>query len=127
MAAAISGYSGRGGTILPREVEELHELHHADLFTDRWKENGIGRDDRRPDQALRFSTERQSRAFKASRAGRMEDIRKIARAISNAENAPGGPAAGQKVKGGEKRSPAWHHGYGGAGKSSVTDEIVSAT
>jgi len=48
-------FGGGGGTILPREVEEASRVwHHADLFTGRWKENGIGRDDRRPDQELRF-------------------------------------------------------------------------
>ena len=53
--------------------------------------------------------------------GEVKDIRKIARAITNAENGQRSTVNGQPTK---ATFRFWHNRYGGAGKSSVTDEIV---
>jgi len=116
-------FGGGGGTILPSEIEELHNYGIARIYS--------------PDDGRRLGLEgmiedllRQC-DFRLNGTGEhniplqleeARDIRSIARRITNAEN---GVRLPEPRQGGTKKVPVLGiTGTGGAGKSSVTDEIV---
>ncbi|RYY62111.1 MAG: methylmalonyl-CoA mutase [Chitinophagaceae bacterium] len=146
-------FGGGGGTILPGEIEELHQYGISRIYS--------------PDDGRRMGLEgmieevislcRQETSYWAAAdkwngrlpLGETADIRRIARAITLAELEKGEqvvPGAEKTVSVGESTSPATQKtftpggktflgdgktipvlgitGTGGAGKSSVTDEIV---
>ncbi|MBS1653235.1 MAG: methylmalonyl-CoA mutase family protein [Bacteroidetes bacterium] len=117
----IKIFGGGGGTILPEEIQELQQYGIARIYS--------------PDDGRKMGLEgmiedviRQcdiclngNGVYKtAMTLGEVKDVRKIAREITNAEN-------GIEVKSDKVRTiiPVLGiTGTGGAGKSSVTDEIV---
>jgi methylmalonyl-CoA mutase len=118
----IKIFGGGGGTILPDEIEELHRYGITRIYSpDDGRQMGlegmiedvIKQCDVQLNGEADYKTPLKLEEFK--------DVRKIARQITNAEN-------GQPVTG--NRQPATTipvlgiTGTGGAGKSSVTDEIV---
>jgi isobutyryl-CoA mutase len=122
----IKIFGGGGGTILPQEIAELHKYGITKIYS--------------PDDGRRMGLEgmieeviklcdggngQQDDYWQAAKKwngqlplGEKKDIRRIARAITLAENGtkPEAPAISSPVLG--------ITGTGGAGKSSVTDEIV---
>jgi methylmalonyl-CoA mutase len=118
----IKIFGGGGGTILPSEIEELHQYGITRIYS--------------PDDGRKLGLEgmiedviRQcdvclngNGAYNAPMTlGEVKDVRTIARKITNAEN---GQSAAIQI-GDERSIPVLGiTGTGGAGKSSVTDEIV---
>ncbi len=117
----IKIFGGGGGTILPSEIDELHAYGITRIYS--------------PDDGRRMGLEGMiedvvgSCDFALNGSGEQGsplklretfDIRKIARQITNAEN--GLPPSGDTIP---KTAPVLGiTGTGGAGKSSVTDEMV---
>ncbi len=140
----IKIFGGGGGTILPDEIEELHRYGITRIYSpDDGRHMGLEGmiEDllKHCDFPLNGKPDQYSGQLQLSE---WKDIRKIARAISNAENqlsvtSRQSPVASQQP--GETSQPSTVNrqlstvirqpvlgitGTGGAGKSSVTDEIV---
>jgi methylmalonyl-CoA mutase len=122
-------FGGGGGTILPQEIEELHRYGITRIYSpDDGRKMGLEGmiEDviRQCDFALNGSPDH----YQGSRPlGEWKDIRRIARTITNAENGLAPKARGHE--GSDGRAAAGVPvvgitGTGGAGKSSVTDELV---
>ena len=131
----IKLFGGGGGTILPREIEELQKYGITRIYSPddgrRMGLEGMIEDVvRQCDFPLNGNPAQFTNPLKLDES---KDIRKIARAISNAENGTL-PAETQTTNGSttHEGSPASPKpipvigmtGTGGAGKSSVTDELV---
>ncbi len=124
-------FGGGGGTILPEEMEELHNYGITRIYSpDDGRKMGL---EGMIEDVIRLCAEasdtEDSAYWKAAAAwngtlplGEARDIRRIARAITLAEaGKSASDPAGQK----EIQVPVLGiTGTGGAGKSSVTDEIV---
>jgi methylmalonyl-CoA mutase len=120
----IKIFGGGGGTILPQEITELHNYGITRIYSpddgrrlglEGMIEDVIGLCD--------FPVNGNPANFKEEmKLGEWKDIRKIARAISNAENGVNGHKPATQSKAGIPVLGIT--GTGGAGKSSVTDEIV---
>jgi len=119
----IKIFGGGGGTILPDEVEELHQYGIARIYSpDDGRKMGL---EGMIEDVIRLCDVKLNGEADYKTALKLEeakDVRKIAREITNAEN-------GQQAA--NNRQPATNNipvlgitGTGGAGKSSVTDEIV---
>src|SRR5579863_5345929 len=130
-------FGGGGSTILPREIEELHQYGITRIYSpDDGRRMGLEGMIEDVVRQCDFPLNGDPDQFKSPlQLDECKDIRKIARAISNAENGAGtaevsGPAAGNSATVGETaiagaRIPVIGiTGTGGAGKSSVTDELV---
>src|SRR5579872_6163845 len=119
----IKIFGGGGGTILPREIEELHRAGITRIYSPddgrRMGLEGMIEDVvRQCDFPLNGDPAQFSGALKLAESN---DIRKIARAITNAENNGAATGASQP----DNSIPVIGiTGTGGAGKSSVTDELV---
>ena len=134
-------FGGGGGTILPQEIHELHQYGITRIYSpDDGRRMGLEGMIEDVIKQCDFPLNGNPAHFKGEmKLGEWKDIRKIARAISNAENG----AESTPVKTEDQRSPATaaSHaaqavpadgaplvvgitGTGGAGKSSVTDELV---
>jgi methylmalonyl-CoA mutase len=117
----IKIFGGGGGTILPEEIEELHKYGITRIYSpDDGRQMGLEGmiEDviRQCDIHLNGKAEYKT----ALQLGEVKDIRKIARQITNAEN--GQAPTASKVN---NMIPVLGiTGTGGAGKSSVTDELV---
>jgi methylmalonyl-CoA mutase len=129
-------FGGGGGTILPQEIEELQQYGITRIYSpDDGRRMGLEGMIEDVIRQCDFPLNGSPANFKGEmKLGEWKDIRKIARAITNAENGGGG--------GDRKRRPAATGssnrnggvpptipvigitGTGGAGKSSVTDELV---
>jgi isobutyryl-CoA mutase len=121
----IKIFGGGGGTILPAEIEELHNYGITRIYSpDDGRHMGLGgmiQDviDKCKEVEMPTVTSSSNKDSKYA-LGEFKDIISIARKITAAEN--GEESSTQKV---EKGSPVLGiTGTGGAGKSSVTDEIV---
>jgi methylmalonyl-CoA mutase len=143
-------FGGGGGTILPQEIEELHQYGITRIYSpDDGRRMGLEGMIEDVIQQCDFALNGDPGNFHGGPAlGEWKDIRKIARAISNAENGTSAPAApeagraskseGRQQSGEEGRQGSGGSagaapkpipvvgitGTGGAGKSSVTDELV---
>jgi methylmalonyl-CoA mutase len=128
----IKIFGGGGGTILPSEIEELHRYGIARIYSpDDGRYMGLEGmiEDllRQCDFPLNGNP---SRFEKELKLGEWKDVRQIARAITNAENQTTTDSSRLAV--GDSRAAVAGFpspvlgitGTGGAGKSSVTDEIV---
>jgi methylmalonyl-CoA mutase len=133
-------FGGGGGTILPGEIDELHRYGITRIYSpDDGRKMGLEGMIEDVIRQCDFPLNGNADQFKGKMTlGEWKDIRKIARAITNAEN--GVAASGIGAGGGETKSvsasgetpgaPAKEipvvgiTGTGGAGKSSVTDELV---
>jgi isobutyryl-CoA mutase len=133
-------YGGGGGTILPNEIEELHQYGIARIYSpDDGRKMGLeGMIEDVIDQCVR-ARKAEAAEFEKPQwngeppLGEKKDIRKIARAISLAEYGKSYSGLEDELRKAEKHNakPAGHKGIvlgitgtGGAGKSSVTDELV---
>jgi methylmalonyl-CoA mutase len=118
---------GGGGTILPEEIEELHAYGIARIFSpDDGRQMGL---EGMIEEVIRICADAEKSKVKSAitnsptgfALGESKDIVAIARAITIAEN--GTPQSSKELSG--KLAPVFGiTGTGGAGKSSVTDEIV---
>ena len=120
----IKIFGGGGGTILPSEIEELHNYGISRIYS---PDDGrhMGLEGMIEDVILScdFALNGNGDYKTAMTLGEVNDVRKIARQITNVEN--GLPATGNGQQPTTKKIPVLGiTGTGGAGKSSVTDEIV---
>jgi methylmalonyl-CoA mutase len=120
----IKIFGGGGGTILPQEIEELQNYGIAKIYS---PDDGrkMGLEGMIEDVIERCDTSLNGRAdYKtAMTLGEVKDIRKIARGITNAENEIENTES--RIQNKRIAAPVLGiTGTGGAGKSSVTDEIV---
>jgi isobutyryl-CoA mutase len=118
----IKIFGGGGGTILPAEIDELHQYGISRIYS---PDDGrkMGLEGMIEDVIRQCDIQLNGKAeFKTPmKLGEAKDVRVIARKITNAENG----MEGEKQKASDKRIPVLGiTGTGGAGKSSVTDEIV---
>jgi len=120
----IKIFGGGGGTILPSEIKELHDYGITRIYSpDDGRHMGLEGmiEDvvRSCDYALNGSGDYKT----AMTLGEVNDVRKIARQITNVEN--GVVLTDNRQQTTDKTIPVLGiTGTGGAGKSSVTDEIV---
>jgi isobutyryl-CoA mutase len=123
----IKIFGGGGGTILPAEIKELQEYGITRIYSpDDGRKMGLEGMIEDVIKKCDFPLNGNPADFPGKQTlGEWKDIRKIARSITNAEN---GAAAGTTAKAAashQTSSPVLGiTGTGGAGKSSVTDEIV---
>lgn len=117
----IKIFGGGGGTILPTEIEELHEYGITKIYSpDDGRQMGL--EGMIEDVLTQCDIELSSNAdYKTPLLlEESKDIRKISRLITNAEN-----GIKAELKKSNSSIPVLGiTGTGGAGKSSVTDEIV---
>ncbi len=123
----IKIFGGGGGTILPSEIEELHQYGITKIYSpDDGRKMGL---EGMIEDVIKTCDFPMNGNFPINgdlKLHELKDIRKIGRSITNVEN--GNPGANKELKNGEstsKKIPVIGiTGTGGAGKSSVTDEIV---
>ena len=120
----IKIFGGGGGTILPDEIEELHRYGITRIYSpDDGRKMGLEGMIEDVIKQCDFPLDGKGNYAAPLLLGEVIDIRKVARKITNAENGvieEIDPAALSK-----KNIPVLGiTGTGGAGKSSVTDEIV---
>jgi methylmalonyl-CoA mutase len=125
----IKIFGGGGGTILPEEIRELHQYGITRIYApDDGRKMGL---EGMIEEVIRncdYPLNGNGHYPNKMTTGELKDVRAIARKITNAENGgesteprnkkelPGKPVSSKPVLG--------ITGTGGAGKSSVTDEIV---
>jgi methylmalonyl-CoA mutase len=122
----IKIFGGGGGTILPKEIEELQHYGISRIYSpddgrrmglDGMIEDLMGKCD--------FSLNGKGEYKSPMTLGEVKDVRKIARHITNAENGSPLQNGGTSGAGPKHIIPVLGiTGTGGAGKSSVTDEIL---
>src|SRR5690349_1610405 len=123
----IKIFGGGGGTILPQEIEELQQYGIAKIYS---PDDGrkMGLEGMIEDVIKQCDTALNGKADykKVMTLGEVKDIRKIARGITNAENGvkPASHSDNKTPKSQILAPVLGITGTGGAGKSSVTDEIV---
>jgi methylmalonyl-CoA mutase len=120
----IKIFGGGGGTILPQEITELHSYGITRIYSpDDGRRLGLEGMIEDVIKQCDFAVNGDPSNYKNGlKLGEWKDIRKISRAISNAENKVNGNKPATKSV---TRLPVLGiTGTGGAGKSSVTDEIV---
>src|SRR5690349_6143122 len=117
----IKIFGGGGGTILPQEIQELHEYGITRIYSpDDGRKMGLEGMIEDVIKQCDFNLNGNGVYKKPMSLGEVKDVRQIARLITNAEN--GLPTTnGQQTA---KVPVLGITGTGGAGKSSVTDEIV---
>src|SRR5436305_1092045 len=120
----IKIFGGGGGTILPQEIEELHKYGIAKIYTpDDGRKMGLEGMIEELIKSLDYSLNGNGEYKEAMTLGEIKDVRKVAREITNAENGIH-PTDGRKQSTDKTIPVLGITGTGGAGKSSVTDEIV---
>ncbi len=119
----IKIFGGGGGTILPQEIEELQKYGITKIYSpDDGRKMGLEGMIEDVVRHCDVSLNGKQHFRNGMTLGEVKDVRKIARQITNAEN-------GTQLAVGSQQSAATIPvlgitGTGGAGKSSVTDEIV---
>jgi isobutyryl-CoA mutase len=118
----IKIFGGGGGTILPQEIKELHDYGISRIYSpDDGRQMGLEGMIEDVIKQCDFNLNGNGEYKTPMTLGEVKDVRRVARLISNAEN-------GLELNGAikiEKKIPVLGiTGTGGAGKSSVTDEIV---
>ncbi len=118
----IKIFGGGGGTILPSEIDELHKYGITRIYSpDDGRKMGLEGMIEDVIRQCDYSINGSPDAFHGKmKLGEVKDVRKIARGITNAENG----IAQQNGKSTGMIPVLGITGTGGAGKSSVTDEIV---
>jgi methylmalonyl-CoA mutase len=116
-------FGGGGGTILPQEIHELHQYGITRIYSpDDGRRMGLEGMIEDVIKQCDFPLNGNPANFKGEmKLGEWKDIRKIARAISNAEN---GTQSDPTAISADAPLVVGITGTGGAGKSSVTDELV---
>ena len=124
----IKIFGGGGGTILPSEIEELHQYGITRIYSpDDGRHMGLEGMIEDVIRQCDFSLNGNLAIKGQLKLDEARDIRKIARSISNVENgnANANAAIGIDNPNTAAKNPVLGiTGTGGAGKSSVTDEIV---
>ena len=124
----IKIFGGGGGTILPDEIEELHRHGITRIYSpDDGRKMGLEGMIEDVIKQCDFPLNGNLPIKGELKLGELKDIRKVARSISNVENGNGAANATIKIEADDvsKTIPVLGiTGTGGAGKSSVTDEIV---
>jgi len=126
----IKIFGGGGGTILPKEIEELHKYGITRIYSpDDGRHMGLEGMIEDVIKQCDISLNGRAEYKNGMTLGEVKDVRKIAREITNAENEIGQQESG--IQNSEYRIQnkitipvLGVTGTGGAGKSSVTDEIV---
>lgn len=126
----IKIFGGGGGTILPEEIDELHKYGITRIYSpDDGRHMGLEGMIEDVIRSCDVQLNGNGNYASALKLDEVKDVRKIAREITNAENGSQlGVGSGQSAV--ANRQSAIHipvlgiTGTGGAGKSSVTDEIV---
>ena len=119
----IKIFGGGGGTILPQEIEELHKYGITRIYSpDDGRKMGLEGMIEDVIKQCDLSLNGKGEFKNGMTLGEIKDIRKIAREITNAEN--GIQTTDDRAKTTVKTPVLGITGTGGAGKSSVTDEIV---
>ena len=120
----IKIFGGGGGTILPSEIEELHNYGISKIYSpDDGRHMGLEGMIEDVLQQCDIVLNGTGDYSKPMQLGEVKDVRKIARQITNAENNLNGEKSNTDTK--TISVPILGiTGTGGAGKSSVTDEIV---
>ncbi|HZG24828.1 MAG TPA: methylmalonyl-CoA mutase family protein, partial [Chitinophagaceae bacterium] len=120
----IKIFGGGGGTILPEEIQELHQYGITRIYSpDDGRRMGLEGMIEDVINLCNFPVNGNLPIVGEMSLGEVKDIRKIARAISNAENGIMDSASPATQI--PKTIPVLGiTGTGGAGKSSVTDEIL---
>ncbi len=118
----IKIFGGGGGTILPEEIRLLHQYGITRIYSpDDGRQMGLEGMIEDLIKHCDFALPVKAQLEKPMTMVQAKDIRKIARQISNAENA----VATNDLQKTDKKIPVLGiTGTGGAGKSSVTDEMV---
>lgn len=118
----IKIFGGGGGTILPQEIEELHQYGITRIYSpDDGRKMGLEGMIEDVISQCDFTLNGTGVYQQPMTLGEVKDVRTIARKITNAEN--GQPVQGQPATKGQV-PVLGITGTGGAGKSSVTDELV---
>jgi methylmalonyl-CoA mutase len=120
----IKIFGGGGGTILPEEIKELQDYGITRIYSpDDGRTMGLEGMIEDVVKQCTFSLNGNGEYKSPMTLGEKKDVRKIARLITNAEN--GLPVTESLDKTAKVTLPVLGiTGTGGAGKSSVTDEIV---
>jgi methylmalonyl-CoA mutase len=121
----IKIFGGGGGTILPGEIQELHQYGITRIYS---PDDGrkMGLEGMIEDVIRNCDIQLNGKAdYKTVlKLGEAKDVRKIAREITNAENSVRSSPPASTGKESNLIPVLGITGTGGAGKSSVTDEIV---
>src|SRR5690349_4000635 len=118
----IKIFGGGGGTILPQEIKELHDYGITRIYSpDDGRKMGLDGMIEDLIQQCDFGLNGNGEYKKPMMLGEVKDVRRVARLITNAES---GIELNGKIKIEQTVPVLGITGTGGAGKSSVTDEIV---
>ncbi len=118
----IKIFGGGGGTILPSEIDELHHYGITKIYSpDDGRKMGLEGMIEEVISSCDFALPQNYEYKKLMLLGEVNDVRKIARNITNAEN---GILSTINYQSSIDIPVLGITGTGGAGKSSVTDEIV---
>ncbi len=119
-------FGGGGGTILPSEIEELHAYGITRIYSpDDGRKFGLGGMIEDVIRQCDFETVKQGEWLLNPGKLTQDDSPEIAKAITYAENfAMNGQLEDLKIMAAHKAPVLGITGTGGAGKSSVTDELV---
>ncbi|HRH48855.1 MAG TPA: methylmalonyl-CoA mutase family protein [Panacibacter sp.] len=119
----IKIFGGGGGTILPSEILELHKYGITKIYSpDDGRTLGLEGMIEEVVRLCDYSLNGSGEYKKPMTLGEVKDVRKVARLITNAEN---NHLANAPIPNSQFLIPVLGiTGTGGAGKSSVTDEIV---
>jgi methylmalonyl-CoA mutase len=120
----IKIFGGGGGTILPEEIRVLHHYGITRIYSpDDGRHMGLEGMIEDVIKQCDFSLNGNGDYKKPMTLGEVKDVRKVARLITNAENGVETTDDGRQTT--DRKIPVLGiTGTGGAGKSSVTDEIV---
>jgi isobutyryl-CoA mutase len=119
----IKIFGGGGGTILPSEIEELHNYGITKIYSpDDGRKMGLEGMIEDVVNSCDFALNGNGEYKCAMGLGEVKDVRKVARQITNVEN--GLASSNNKLQTVNNKPVLGITGTGGAGKSSVTDEIV---
>lgn len=120
----IKIFGGGGGTILPSEIDELHQYGITRIYSpDDGRKMGLEGMIEDVIRLCDFPLNGHGEYATPMTLGEVKDVRSIARKITNVEN--GIPVTVGSSENDKKKIPVLGiTGTGGAGKSSVTDEIV---
>ncbi|MGZ3898353.1 MAG: methylmalonyl-CoA mutase family protein [Flavisolibacter sp.] len=119
----IKIFGGGGGTILPQEIKELHQYGITRIYSpDDGRKMGLEGMIEEVVKLCDFTLNGNGEYKHPMTLGELKDVRKIARLITNAEN--GQPSVQEETPSPDQPPVLGITGTGGAGKSSVTDEIV---
>lgn len=121
----IKIFGGGGGTILPTEIEELHDYGITRIYSpDDGRHMGLEGMIEDVVKTCDFALNGNGDYKTAMTLGEVNDVRKIARQITNVENGLKATMDNGQQTTGKIIPVLGITGTGGAGKSSVTDEIV---